>query len=183
MILRLTQLYFSLSLEFALNALFYSDSYIQSAANKEIEGESFTFITLEDIPKSLLAFAVTWLLDTFTSKIIAIPENYEEAFNKSLITEDLEKIKEAEKQFLRKMMIRYLVWSLFVCLTTFFLWYYIIIFCAIYLSSSIGWIKESLISIGIDFGVSFLIPLSITCIREIIRKNPSLICCVCILRL
>ncbi len=95
-----------LTLEFALNALFYTDSYIKNAVSKKIQGEEASFDEVEDISKRLFAFAVT-------IKIIAVPLNFEQDFNDALITEDIEKLKKQNPN-LKKIKFRYIIFEIFV---------------------------------------------------------------------
>jgi hypothetical protein len=50
-------------------------------------------------------------------------------------------------------------------------WYYVTVFCGVYITSAKGWIYGSITSIILDwFGISILIPVIRTGIRLIVRK-------------
>jgi len=56
-------------------------------------------------------------------------------------------------------------------LVSLLLWYYVIAFCGIYSSASIGWIYGSIAGLMLDwFAFSISIPLIRACLRLIIRK-------------
>jgi len=70
---------------------------------------------------------------------------------------------------------RYTAYGITTCLFSLVLWYYIAIFCGIYESSSIGWIKSTVISISIDWlGLSIIAPLLLSGIRVIMKCSPAL---------
>jgi len=74
--------------------------------------------------------------------------------------------------FLKQMMSRYVIYGVFACLIYIFSWYYISVFCHIYKSSTIEWIKGFFISLIIDFViVALLFPLIMAIVREIIKIN------------
>jgi hypothetical protein len=70
---------------------------------------------------------------------------------------------------------RFIVFGIITSLLTAISWYYIIIFCGVYQSSSVGWIQGSLLSLAIDWlGFEFILPILMAAIRELIRCSPKL---------
>lgn len=92
--IRITSLIFSISLEFALNAMFFTDSYInQQAQVKETEGEDstgFGYVLLNEFSKSIWPVVITTIITTITRLILIIPKKYKEEFNEKLISTNKE---------------------------------------------------------------------------------------------
>ena len=73
------------------------------------------------------------------------------------------------------MTIRYVTYGIIVFMISILMWYYIAMFCGIYLSSSYGWIKSSAISLAIDWlGVAITIPFLMAVMRSIVKSCNSL---------
>lgn len=77
--------------------------------------------------------------------------------------------------FKKMMRWRYTLFIVLSITTSIFLWYYVITFCAVYETSSTGWIQGAMIGLVIDwFGISLLLPLIKTSLRLSVRNYPFL---------
>ena len=73
------------------------------------------------------------------------------------------------------MNVQYAFYGIFVSLVSLGFWYYIGLFCGIYLSSSYGWIKGTFTSLSISWlGFGLFVPLIMSVIRSIIKCCPDL---------
>ena len=78
-------------------------------------------------------------------------------------------------KFKREMTLRWIFYFFFAISLSLGMWYYVLIFCGIYSSSSYSWMVGSFISLSIDYVlVSSIIPLSLSVVRLLITKWPSL---------
>jgi hypothetical protein len=77
------------------------------------------------------------------------------------------------QEFEEKMKCRYRLFVFTSLFINFVCWWYVIIFCGIYTTSTSGWIQGSIIGLVIDWcGISLAVPLIKTTIRILIRKYP-----------
>ena len=66
---------------------------------------------------------------------------------------------------------RWIIYYIIATLITFFLFYYVELFCGIYLNNSVALIQSSIISLIIEWViVGFGVPILITIIREIVKR-------------
>ena len=73
------------------------------------------------------------------------------------------------------MTVRYVFYGIFTGLTSLLFWYFIGLFCGIYLSSSYGWIKGTFISLSISWiGVGIAVPFIMAVIRAFTKRFPDL---------
>ena len=108
--IRLVQLFFSLSLNFALNAIFYSDDYIEAHANTVIvtgkilsvvnnsiiNFKQDSLIDINDLPKSAFAVFIAAFIVFIFNKILEPSEKVEEKFNEDIISENENRIKRGQ---------------------------------------------------------------------------------------
>jgi len=77
--------------------------------------------------------------------------------------------------FQKEMVWRYVFYGIVTISISIGMWYYIAIFCWIYLSSSFGWLQSSVFTLLIDWiGFAVFIPLLMAIIRSVIKCCPSL---------
>ena len=73
------------------------------------------------------------------------------------------------------MRIRYIIFVILSSLINFFSWYYVVVFCSVYVSSSVGWIQGGVQGLLIDWlGLSLAIPLVKAVNRVLVRNYPKL---------
>ena len=84
-------------MNFALNALFFSDDYIdkRSTMTKE-QRDNFFYPLIEEFPKTMISLSLSILLELLVSIIIHVPKSVEHQLNKALVTKDVDTINEAQ---------------------------------------------------------------------------------------
>ena len=151
---------FNFSLYYAVNTLFFNDSTMNQIY--EDEG-SFNFVyQLPQIAYSSLISAVINIL----LKMLALSQGLILDFKQKKEKKDLEK---KEKSLEDKIKGKFILYFLFSTILLLFFWYYISMFCAIYVNTQLHLIKDTLIS----FGLSLFYPFGINLIPGIFRI-PSL---------
>lgn len=115
-----------------------------------------------------------YIIELVSLRIVIIPEKIEEEFNDYYKTGNEENINEGKDEFYQKMKIRYIAYGIFTGLISLFLWYYVIVFCSVYNSSSLGWIQGVFITLTIDLiGLEIGVPFLLAVFREIFKSFPS----------
>ena len=148
------------ALFFAMNALFFSDKTMHQIY--EDEG-SFNFVyQLPQIAYSSLISSIINIL----LKILALSQGLILDFKRQKEKKDLEK---REKALDDKLKFKFILYFLLNTILLLFFWYYISMFCAIYVNTQLHLIKDTLIS----FGLSLFYPFGINLIAGIFRI-PSL---------
>jgi hypothetical protein len=72
--------------------------------------------------------------------------------------------------YIRRMRIRHLIFVLTTMVLILFMWYYIIIFCAIFPKTATGWIYACLNNLIINwFGLELIIPIIVAIVRGMVR--------------
>ena len=151
---------FNFSLYYAVNTLFFNDNTMHQIY--EDEG-SFNFVyQLPQIAYSSLISAVINIL----LKMLALSQGLILDFKQKKEKKDLEG---REKSLEDKIKVKFILYFLFSTILLLFFWYYISMFCAIYVNTQLHLIKDTLIS----FGLSLLYPFGINLIPGIFRI-PSL---------
>ena len=151
---------FNFSLYYAINTLFFNDNTMHQIY--EDEG-SFNFVyQLPQIAYSSLISAVINLL----LKMLALSQGLILDFKQKKEKKDLVK---SEKALEDKIKGKFILYFLFSTILLLFFWYYISMFCAIYVNTQLHLIKDTLIS----FGLSLFYPFGINLIPGIFRI-PSL---------
>lgn len=151
--IRHLELIFSISSQFALNAIFFNDDYINQRTDTivyENKDTGFLFTLANEFSKSIISTVITFILSIIGSQIKNIQEDVEDDFNKALISENYEVIIEGHVLFRKKMKIRFFLWIIYITTIHLFSWYYVICFCAVYTKSSYGWLYGCIISLIID---------------------------------
>jgi hypothetical protein len=161
--IRIALLFFNISLDYATNALFYSDEYISNRHQNSVISTNFLYTITNEMPKSIWSMLITAFL-TALGKMFMFPnDRYEEEMNKNYRTFDKEKVREGYYEFLRKMKIRYVAFFISILMLHVLCWYYVTAFCACYPLSQIGWVLGGIVTsiITIVF-IELFIPLLIT---------------------
>ena len=159
-LIKIDLLLFNFSLYYAVNTLFFNDNTMHQIY--EDEG-SFNFVyQLPQIAYSSLISAVINIL----LKMLALSQGLILDFKQKKEKKDLEG---REKSLEDKIKVKFILYFLFSTILLLFFWYYISMFCAIYVNTQIHLIKDTLIS----FGLSLFYPFGINLIPGIFRI-PSL---------
>jgi hypothetical protein len=73
------------------------------------------------------------------------------------------------------MRIKYILFIIFTTLVNIFFWYYVIVFCAVYVKSGEGWLTSSLQIIALQwFCFELIQPFGSALVRVLSKKFPSL---------
>jgi len=155
-IIKINLFLFSFTLYFAINTLFFNDSTMHQIY--EDKG-SFNFIyQLPQIAYSSLISAVFGII----IKMLSLSQGQVLNFKKNKDNKDLEKKAiSLNKQIKIRSIIYFILNSVFLV----FFWYYISMFCAIYVNTQLHLIKDTLIS----FSLSMIYPFGIYLIPGIFR--------------
>ena len=148
--------FFSFSLDFTINALFFTDKTIH-----KIYQDRGKFNFLYQIPQTLYSTLITKLIDTLI-KNLALPQDNIVVLKQEKIKKNLEK---KHNKLLRILNIKFFLFFVLSFIILIFFWYYISCFCGVYVNSQTHLIKDSLISLV----VSLLIPFGINIILGMFR--------------
>jgi hypothetical protein len=89
--IRLLTIMFDLSLEFSLNAMFFTDEYLDKQAETKLKEGSqstgFTYVVLNEVSKSFWPVLISFIIGFATSLIILVPKIYKEELNSALISD------------------------------------------------------------------------------------------------
>ena len=156
MIIKVILFFFSFSLYYIINALFFND------VTMHIIYENFgTFYIIYQINKicysSIISFTITEII-----KYLSLSYKNVIKIKKEEDIQNLDKIGENELKFIINKIIAFYFTSF---LFLFFFWYYIGCFCAVYKNTQIFLIKDTLIS----FGMSLIYPIFFNLIPGILR--------------
>ena len=159
-IIKINLFLFNFSLFYVVNAFFFSDNTMHKIY--EDKG-SFNFIY--QLPQIIYSSIISIILDTLV-KLLALSEGLILDYKKNKKKENLD-----QRIFIleNKLKIRFISYFIISTILYLFFWYYISMFCAIYVNTQIHLIKDTLIS----FGLSLCYPFAIYLIPGIFRI-PSL---------
>ena len=147
---------FSLTLSFAMNAIFFNDETM----HKIYEDEG-SFNLIYNLPQIIYSSIISGVLLYFL-KLLALSEDLILKFKSNKSTEQLNAREKSLKKCIRIKLVFYFILSTFFLL---FFWYYISMFCAIYVNTQIHLIKDTLIS----FIMSYISPVFIYLIPGLFR--------------
>ena len=147
---------FSLTLSFAMNAIFFNDETM----HKIYEDEG-SFNLIYNLPQIIYSSIISGVLLYFL-KLLALSEDLILKFKSNKSTEQLNAREKSLKKCIRIKLVFYFILSTFFLL---FFWYYISMFCAIYVNTQIHLIKDTLIS----FIMSYISPIFIYLLPGLFR--------------
>jgi len=140
-------LLFNFVLEFTINAFFFSDDTMH-----QIYEDNGSFNFLYQLPQILYSAIISRILNIFLG-MLALSQNIILEYKNNKRSDDLNRKKiNINKKIKIKLIIYYIFSSIFLC----FFWYYISIFCAIYVNTQIHLIKDTLIGYIISLVSPFL---------------------------
>ncbi len=111
-----------------------------------------------------------------------VPEEIEEEFNDSLLTKNKDVIGQAmydifnyRKQLAQRMRARNIIFIVVALIINTFCWYYMLVFCAVYMASSLNWLYSCITGLIISwFIIGILMPLVKALLRLFNRKHKDL---------
>ena len=156
---KISFLFFSVTISFFLNSFFYTDDYIsESYHNNGV----LDFVS--SLPKEIYSFLVTMVISNLLRMLSNNKQKLKEIINEKLTKmEYLKRMENALKQLKVKLIIY------FICLFTLgilFL-YYITAFCAVYQNSQYYWLYGCLESFFLDMVTPFITSIILSCFRYI----------------
>ena len=155
-IIKIDLFLFNSSLFCVINALFFSDSTMHKIYE---DNGSFNFIY--QLPQIIYSTFITTIFN-FIFKLLALSEDQILDFKKIKEKKGLE-IKLAN--LVKKIKIKFLSYFILSSIFFLFFWYYLSMFCAIYLNTQIHLIKDTLMS----FALSLITPLGLFLIPGLLR--------------
>ena len=149
--------FFSFSLDFTINALFFNDDTMH-----KIYEDKGKFNFLYQIPQILYSTLIGRFIDSLIKNLALSQESISE------LKKENEK-KDLDKNYLKKLIktlkIKFICFFIISFVILVFFWYYIICFCGIYVNTQIHLISDSLISLI----TSFFLPFAMNIIPGIFR--------------
>ena len=163
-IIKIDLFLFNFSLNYAVNTLFFNDNTMH-----QIYEDKGSFNIIYQLPQIAYSFLISTVFNILL-KMLALSEGLILDFKKQKDTKNLEvRVNALDKKIKIKLALYFLLSTIFLL----FFWYYISMFCAIYVNTQIHLIKDTLIS----FATSFIYPLVINLIPGIFRipalSNPK----------
>ena len=156
MSIKICLFFFSLALNFLVNALFFTDETM----HKIIEDEGvFNFVY--NLPITIYSTIISFSIN-FIIKKLALSENAILAIRRKKNLKDIEELAKKTKTNLIIKFVLFFTISL-ILLSTF--WFYIGCFCVVYTNTQIYLIKETLISFAFSLIIPFVIYLFVCVIR------------------
>ena len=155
-IVKIDLLLFNFVLEFTINALFFSDDTMH-----KIYEDNGSFNFLYQLPQILYSAIISRILNILLG-MLALSQNIILEYKNSKRSDNLNQKKISINKIIKiKLIIYFIISSIFL----YFFWYYISMFCAIYVNAQIHLIKDTLIS----YFVSLFSPLLFNLIPAIFR--------------
>jgi hypothetical protein len=174
--LRIISFFLVSSFSFALNAIFYSDTYIQERTQKfsSVQQNNFSYVISYQLAKSVWSVIIGTIPIILLKLLLIVPRKDYYTFNESLKKNDLESIKTAKNHLYSNMMMRYVLFVVLSFVLHMFCWYYVTAFCGVYIKSSVSWVCGGILSLIINLViVQFSLPLIHTIARTLARRFPK----------
>jgi hypothetical protein len=106
--------------------------------------------------------------------LITMPLKYRNELNESLRSKDPDVANQGYSRVHSAMLLRYILYIVFGVFLHLLAWYYVTVFCGVYISSSISWICGGFISLIIKiFITQLLLPLIHTLVRSLCLLCPN----------
>ena len=134
-----------------MNAIFFNDKTMH-----KIYEEEGSFDLIYNLPQIIYSSLISAVIQNFL-KLLALSEGLIIKFKSDKTTENLNDREASLKMCIKIKLIFYFILSTFFLL---FLWYYISMFCAIYVNTQMHLIKDTIISFSMSFIAPFFIYLA-----------------------
>ena len=157
-IIKIILFLFFFSLHYTINALFFNEAKMHRIY---VDQGRFNFIY--QIPHILYSTIITSVIDTII-KYLSLSEK--DVIKAKKETEDIDK---KTSNLLHCLLIKFILFFIFLYVFLAFFWYYLSCFCAVYLNTQLYLLKDTLIS----FGLSLIYPFILNLLPGLLRI-PSL---------
>lgn len=172
--IRVISLLFFISFQFALNAIFFTDSYISQKNDLDSKLNSFEYTLLYQFSKSIWSLLIAIIPIIIFKPILKVPNRVYNAYNNKLLENKPQRALEAYKIFKDKMSKWYFLYIFLTLIIHLFSWYYVTVFCGVYTKSSINWFFGGIITMIIKFVISTpLISFIRLIVRIFVRHYPN----------
>ena len=159
-LIKISLFFFGFVSDFAINALFFNDNTMH-----KIYEDKGKFKFLYQLPQIIYSFLISYIFN-IPLNILALSDDDIFKLKNDKSNNNLQR---KQKNLLKKLRFKFLLYFIFNSIFLLFLWYYISIFCAVYVNTQIHLVCDTLIS----FGLSFIYPFGIYLVPGIFRI-PSL---------
>jgi len=152
--IRVLTFFLEVSFAFALNAIFYSDSYIQNINTTNVSSTStntFSYTVSNQLAKSIWSILIGTVPIVLLKILATVPDRMYNKFNHALLTVEADKVEEANNILWRHMKWRYAAFFVLGLLLHLLAWYYVTVFCGVYIKSSVSWVCGGIISLIIKY--------------------------------
>ena len=149
--------FFRLEVIFLLNALFYTDKFISKAYYNNGKLKFFT-----SLPKAIYSFFVS-IIATIIIKFFT--NNKNEVYEVIKKKDDKKEYISLMNALLKKIKIKFIIYSILQIASSFFFLYYVTAFCSVYQNSNLYWLYGCLETLIIDFIISFIYCLLLASLR------------------
>jgi hypothetical protein len=174
--IRIIAFFLLISFSFALNAIFYTDKFIQDRTKSYEQNtqNNFLYTISNQFWKSVWSVIIGTIPIILLNFLLIIPNEVYEKFNNGLLTVDLDKIELAVMRLNESMRIKHYLYIFIAFILHMFSWYYVTAFCGVYTMSSVSWVCGGILSIIINlFFVQILIPLVHVGFRTLAKTYPE----------
>ena len=145
-IIKIFLFFFSFTLDFTINALFFTDDTMH-----KIYQDKGKFNFLYQIPQILYSTFISRFIDSLIKNLSLSQDNINE-FKQTKENNDLE---HKNKKLLRALKIKFSLFFVFSFILLLFCWYYITCFCGIYINTQLHLIKDTIISLVTSLFIPF----------------------------
>lgn len=166
-IMRIISLMFFISFQFALNAVFFSDSYIDQKNDLGLQMNNFKYTLQYQLSKSIWSTILSSIPIIILNPLLNVPDRIYKEYNSGLLDYNPESANKSLNIFYYKMLWRYAIYTTLALLLHLLSWYYVTVFCSVYIQSSFNWLYGGIISLVIKFVITQPI---LPAIRVLLRK-------------
>ena len=161
-IIKIHFMFFSIALDFFLNALLYTDDYVSEAYNNN---GVLDFIS--GLPKTIYSFLISSLLSVFLIKLSSSKKTLIELLKSE---KNKKNFKERSRKIMQEFRCKLIIYFIFLFFCLLFFWYYVTIFCNVYYNNQKYWVYGSIEGIIIALLTPFLTSVIIAFLRYISIK-------------
>ena len=147
-IIKMFLFFFSFSLDFTVNALFFSDETMH-----QISQDKGKYNFLFQIPQILYSSLISRFIDGLI-KNLALSQDIFVSLKQEKDKKQIDK--EHFNKYLKVLKIKFIAYFITSFVILFLFWFYIICFCGIYINTQIHLIKDSIISLFTSFLLAFI---------------------------
>lgn len=153
-VLRIAAFGFFISFQFALNAIFFSDSYISEKNDRGAVENDFSYTIRYQLSKSIWSAIIGSIPIILLNPLLKVPDNIYKEYNEGLLEYEPEKANKSLNTFYARMLWRYIIYTIIAIILHLLSWYYVTVFCSVYTKSSRNWLYGGIISLVIQLVVS-----------------------------